>query len=361
MNPADKALASKFEDQMNSTLKTAFNNTLDTARKNLETFGNQKDLAQGFANANAYSTQSATLQGYQNYDLFALSSGLMVGVQAPSARIDYYSHIADDIQKRGDLYLGLGAGVTFLNVGINAKFIKPGLYLNVKYGAFKMKLEDLKMDFNMMGIGFNYKLLEPKSFVGLVKWRGISLGSGFYQQTNKLNVHINADTINTKVPFRETVMATATDPVDSVVKAGLMDGLGYTTTNPNSKIILNPSFNMGLDVRTYTIPFDAVTAVSVLFGTINLSTGVGFDLNFGSNKIVLKGETDAAITSDTTRIRFTPAHVNIDGSSSKGPTLARFRAMAGVGLGLGPVKIDVPLIYYAASGLAFGVTAAIVW
>ncbi len=172
---------------------------------------------------------------------------------------------------------------------------------------------------------------------------------------------ISPDSITTQVHFREEVLATATDKADSVVKAGLMDELGYPTTNPDSKMILNPSFNMGLDVSTYTIPFDAVTAVSLLFGTINLSTGIGFDLNFVSNKIVLRGETDAAITSDTTRIRFTPAHTNIDGSSDNGPTLARFRAMAGIGLGLGPVKIDVPLIYYAASGFAHGITAAIVW
>jgi hypothetical protein len=53
--------------------------------------------------------------------------------------------------------------------------------------------------------------------------------------------------------------------------------------------------------------------------------------------------------------------VTVDGSSSNGPSIVRMRAMTGIGLGLGPVKIDVPFIYYVKSGMAFGVTAAIVW
>jgi hypothetical protein len=53
--------------------------------------------------------------------------------------------------------------------------------------------------------------------------------------------------------------------------------------------------------------------------------------------------------------------VKVDGSSDNGPSFARLRAMTGVGLGLGPVKIDIPIIYYFNSGAAFGVTAAVVW
>jgi hypothetical protein len=60
-------------------------------------------------------------------------------------------------------------------------------------------------------------------------------------------------------------------------------------------------------------------------------------------------------------VTFDKATVHVDGSSDNGPSFARLRAMTGVGLGLGPVKIDIPLIYYFNSGMAFGVTAAIVW
>jgi hypothetical protein len=110
-----------------------------------------------------------------------------------------------------------------------------------------------------------------------------------------------------------------------------------------------------------TVPFDAVTAVSVLWGLVNVTAGAGVDLNFGSSKIVLEGASNARITSDTTKVVFSPATVNIDGSSDNGPSLARLRFMTGVGIGLGPVKLDIPLIYYVASGVAIGLTAAVVW
>src|SRR4051812_46527738 len=64
-----------FEKRMNDEVSAAFNSTLDTANKALSGFGSQKKLAQGMANANAYSSNSATMQGYGNYDLFAVSSG----------------------------------------------------------------------------------------------------------------------------------------------------------------------------------------------------------------------------------------------------------------------------------------------
>jgi hypothetical protein len=121
---------------------------------------------------------------------------------------------------------------------------------------------------------------------------------------------------------------------------------------------------MGLDVTTYTIPFEVNTAVALLWGVINLNAGLGMDLNFGSAKIVLQGTSDANIKpGDPTnnKVTFTTANVNVDGSSDNAPSIARLRAMTGFGLGLGPVKIDVPIIYYVASGFAFGVTGAIVW
>lgn len=361
VDPVAQAGAPQFETEMNKTLKAAFDTTLGMARTNLAGFAEQKDLAQGFGNANAYSMNSATLQGFQNYSLFAVATGLMVGVQAPSTSVSYYSKIGDDIQKKGDLYAGLGVGFSFLNVGINAGALYPGLYVNAKYGAMKRKFGDFSMDFSVMGAGFNYRLMDSKSLVGLIKWRGVSIGSGFYMQSDKLNIHITSDSIVTTAPFRKNVLATATNAADTAAKGALMDRLGYTAANPDADVVLVPGFNMGLKVSTYTIPFDAVTAVSVLFGLINITAGAGFDLNFGSNKVVLEGGSDASIASDTTKIKFSKANMVIDGSSTNGPSFARFRVMTGAGIGLGPVKLDIPVIFYPASGIAFGLTAAVVW
>ncbi|MBW8888070.1 MAG: hypothetical protein JF616_09975 [Fibrobacteres bacterium] len=173
------AMQAYFEDKMNAEVKDAFDKTIDTANAKLSQFQSQKQLAQGMANANAYATNSATLQGFQNYDLFAVSTGFMMGVQGPSLDPTVYEHLQDKIAKEGDLYAGFGAGLTEVNVGLNCKFLVPGLYLNAKFGTFKMKVSDFSIDNQVMGIGANYRLLDKRSFAGLVKWRGISLGSGF--------------------------------------------------------------------------------------------------------------------------------------------------------------------------------------
>lgn len=355
------AYKTEMEKDMNDEVKAAFDTTLAMARTNLAGFKEQKELAQGFGNANAYSMHSATLQGFQNYSLFAVASGLMLGVQAPSTSVSYYEKIADDITDKGDLYAGIGVGFSYLNVGINAKFIYPGLYLNAKYGAFKQdEIGGFSADFSVMGVGANFRLLEPKSLIGLVKWRGISVGTGFYMQSSKLNMKVKPKEITTDANFREVVLA-GSSPADSANKELLLAEMGYGKNDSDAKVILNPTFNMGLDVSTMTIPLDAVTAVSVLWGLINVTAGVGFDLNFGSSEITLAGTSKAKITSDTTKVTFTDARVTVNGGSENGPSFARLRAMTGVGLGLGPVKLDIPLIYYFNSGVATGLTVAVVW
>lgn len=351
----------EFESKMNAEVKTAFDNTIATANTNLQGFREQKDLAQGMANANSYSSNSATLQGFQNYDLFAVSAGLMIAVQAPSLSTSYYKSIGADITQKGDLYAGLGAGFTYLNVGINcSKFLKDGLYLNAKYGGLNLDLGDFSMDFKVMGLGASYRFMAPKSFAGLVKWRGVSFSTGFYVQMDKLNMKVTPDTVKTDAKFREAMLAGSTGQ-DSTDKEAILTEMGYGPGSKDAQVLLSPEFNMGLDVSTYTVPLEANTAVALLFGIVNVNAGLGLDLNFGSAKVVLDGNSDANIKGNSDKVTFDKATVHIDGSSDNGPSFARLRAMTGVGVGLGPVKIDVPLIYYFTSGLAFGITAAVVW
>lgn len=359
-SPLFATYKTEFLTKMNDQVKVAFGKTLDTARANLVSFKQQKKLARAFGNANAYSVNSATLQGFQNYSLFAVASGFMVGVQAPSLDLGYYGQIAKDIKKNGDLYAGAGVGFSYLNLGINAGMLVPGLYVNAKYGALKQKIQDFDMDFSVMGFGVNYRLLDTKSLAGIIKWRGLSLGSGFYLQKDKLNIHIVPDSIETNSHFRQLVLSGSSSS-DSASKNILLNEMGYTDDAHDARVILTPAFDMGLDVSTMTIPIDAVTGVSLLWGTINLTAGVGLDLNLGSSKVVLRGDSDARITSDTTKVTFTKATVKVDGSTTAAPNFSRIRIMSGLGLGLGPIKLDIPVIYYPVSGFAFGATVAVVW
>jgi hypothetical protein len=349
-----------FETKMNGEVETAFNATLVDANTKMKGFKSQKDLAQAMANANVYSANSATLQGYQNYSLFAVSTGFMLAVQAPSLDPTAYESMPDDVKKKGDIYLGVGAGFSYLNVGINCgKFLLPNLYLNLKYGGMSLDLKDVSLDFKVMGVGASYAILQPKSFIGLVKWRGVSASTGFYMQMDKINMTIEPDTFKTEAHFRDAVLAGASGN-DATEKAAILNEMGYGPENPDAEVAIAPVFNMGLDVSTYTIPLEVNTAVALLWGVININAGVGVDLNFGNAKVVLKGSSDADIE-ETDKVKFDPAQVAVDGGSSNGPSFVRPRVMTGVGLGLGPVKIDVPLLYYFNSGLAIGITGAVVW
>ena len=60
---------------------------LNDANAELAKYDDQDKLATGFANANMYSTNAATQQGYPNYSLFAITTGVMVGAQAPTINI----------------------------------------------------------------------------------------------------------------------------------------------------------------------------------------------------------------------------------------------------------------------------------
>lgn len=355
------ALKAYFEEKMNNEVRSAFDTTLADANRQLSGFGSQKDLAQGMANANVYSSNSATLQGYPNYDLFAVSSGTMFGFQLPSLDVGEIDKIGDKITKDGDIYAGVGMGFSYINVGLNCgKFLLPGLYLNVKYGGLSQDLADFSLDYKVMGVGASYTILAPKSFIGLVKWRGVSASTGFYVQMDKLNMKVVPDTFKTDAHFREAVLAGATGQ-DSTDKEAILTEMGYGEGSQDAQVLINPVFNMGLDISTYTIPLEVNTAVALLWGVINVNAGLGADLSFGSAKIVLEGTSDADIKGNSNKVTFDKANVNVDGSSKNGPSFLRPRAMTGVGLGLGPVKLDIPLVYYFNSGLAFGITGAVVW
>lgn len=357
----DPGIKAQMESAMNNVFKAGTDSLAANTTKSLDRFGNQKELAQGFANGNAYSVHSGTLNGYQNYDLFAVSAGLMVGVQAPSTDFGYYAKIPDDIQEKGDLFAGLAAGVSMINVGVNAGFLVPGLYVNAKYGAMGYDFGDFGFDFSVMGVGANYRIFDSKSLVGIVKWRGLSVGTGFYMQKNAIEFSFVTDSVKHEVKVREQVLANAPSGQTAAYDTALTR-MGFTAANPNATFGLEPKLEMGMDITTMTVPLEASTALSLLWGMVNLSVGAGVDLNFGSSEIILKNTTGAGIkTPDSTKVSFTDASVVLDGSSDASPSFLRPRVMAGVGFGIGPVKLDIPVSWYLASGVAFGLTAGIVW
>ncbi|MFH0977364.1 MAG: hypothetical protein V1874_16415 [Spirochaetota bacterium] len=324
---------------VNDELQLQFNDAIDRAYNELFKYSDLPDLAKGFANANAYAGQAGTLQGYQDYKLFAVTAGAMVGAQLPSHDKDYYENLDKKVEKDGDLYAGVGASLALLNVGINAGFIYPNLYLNAKFGYFSNSslVDGLSTKTTLVGIGANYSWIKTTSFLaGLFKWRGISFGTGFIYSYNKTDLKIDMD------PIQEDIT-----PV------------GPITGN----VVLNPSFLIGVESHTYSIPFDVTTSVRVLWA-LNFNLGLGVDLNFGSTDIKL--ESDGSVSANLSGAgapTVTPGNYTVDATTkNKKPSWVRERITTGVGLNIWAVKIDVPVIIYPFdNAFAVGLTAGVVW
>lgn len=316
---------------LNTQLNAAFLILKTNVSNRLDIYSDMPDLAKGFNNANAYAAQAGTLQGYQNYSLFAVSTGIMLGAQLPGG-LNTMKDIGSKIEDEGDLYAGLSAGLSIINVGINAKFLLPGLYLNAKFGVLPtIKSGDFKFKSSLVGIGANYAIIEPKSVgIGLVKWRGLYAGAGIIYLSN---------TVDDKVSLGDETVAL---------------GGAYSSYSINS----DPSFILGLHIKTVSIPLDITTAVQLLW-VLNLTLGAGLDFNFGKTDIIIAQESKVNLVGYPT---LQDGKLIIDGSTrGKSPSIVRARITSGLGFNLGPVKLDIPVTYYLTSGFAVGITAGFVW
>lgn len=350
----------EIETRVNARLAATFEQLLEDAREDLRGMDRQRSLAKGFANANAFSAHSAGLQAFPSYDRIAVATGFLVGMQAPSADPSYYARIRDEISDRGDIYAGVGVGASFLNVGFNAGFLFPGLYLNAKYGAMQEDYGDFDFNSSVVGGGFRILLAESRSDAGIARWKGISAGSGVYYQASLIATRIEGESIERSFPIRDEILGLAPE-AEREEYAATLDEIGFTAENPDASMSMTPTFDLDADVSTMTIPFDVNTAVSLFWDVINFHIGAGIDLNSGSSQVAIHGLADAATASpDPARFGFTDAEVTLDGEGENGPTYVSLRFMTGIGLGLGPLRLDAPLIYYPSSGMAFGLTAAVV-
>ncbi|MGQ9841968.1 MAG: hypothetical protein ACUVRK_00250, partial [Spirochaetota bacterium] len=212
---------------LNTKIQSSFTTAITQANQDLAPYHDQDKLATGFVNANLYSTNSATHQGFQNYSLFAITTGVMIGVQAPSANIDYYTggKIEDDIKTNGDLYAGVAGSVSLINIGINAGFLFPGLYINGKCGKFNSAWvydsEDFSFNTFLVGAGLTYSLFDEVGIgFGFLRWRGLTVGSGVVYQTTAVSYKTSLDTIYEQ----------------------------FSYTNVTGNVVLDPSFNISMNM-----------------------------------------------------------------------------------------------------------------
>ncbi len=362
----DAALNTLFTFTAGSQFQTELANYETEAETQLAPYGSQDSFAQGFADANVMSSQAATFNGFQGYKTFGVMLGYMVGIQLPSSDPNAISKIADTIADDPDVYLGI-ANALSVNVGFNMGKVlglvnndlgdkTKRFYLNVHGGYINQSLDQsdatVDMKTTTFGIGVNYQLIQPKGVVaGLFKWRGVSVGSGFTYQRNSFST---------------------TSTLDPVTNPFSMDTLvGGQPVVVNGTFIATPKIDVGVDMRTFSIPLEAVTSFQFLW-VFNVNAGVGADLVFGKSDITATTSSELDVQNISTTVAGVSENLNyevtqtgavaVDASTKDiKPTLARARVMAGIGANMGPIKLDVPFYYYFSDGYAVGMSVGIVW
>jgi len=317
-------------------------NTLITdAETSLAKFDSMNDLATGFSNANSYAADAATTRGLMGYKFLTIAVGTMVGFQMPNSGFDAVADSLSAIEQDGDTYFGAGFQALTVSVGLNASFLVEGLYLTGKIGKFSVETDDISYDSFVFGLLANYQLVDPLS-IGIIKWRGVQVGSGLVYYNTTANMIANVDPVPTQIDIDGNLVDDAT-------------------------LYLDPTIGIEIISKGFKIPVDLITGIRLLW-IANLSFGLGVDINFGgSSEIALSADgttyiddIDPSIAGD---VSSSPGSVTVDGGTDgDGAEMFRLRATAGIGFGVGPIKIDVPFTYYfdgKGPGANIGITGAI--
>ncbi|HEY1405600.1 MAG TPA: hypothetical protein VF857_03235, partial [Spirochaetota bacterium] len=314
-------------NQIATTLNTKYFNKLQ----------DQKELARGFANANAASAQNGTMLGYQNYDLFAV----MVGTQLSAAVPGYTSNKAASSLKstttKGDAYVGVAQSPFVVNTGLNSSFLIKGLYLSAKFGGFNYSTTvsnvDLKYSQKMFGLGANYDMFDGFNLIaGLLRWRGLSFGTGIIYTQN-----------DAKISFINI-------PDQQINISG--------TTNVARVYDIKVKYNS--KSNALVIPFDLSTSIQALW-VLNLGVGAGVDIITPNSKIKVSSDAKTQITGFSGS-----GNINVIASNTKNKPKFKDRVAprlsAAVGLNIAPVKIDLnALLYPQTKTAAVGLSAGVVW
>ena len=303
----------------------------------LAKFDNMDKAAEAFGNAASYAADGANQRGLMGYKFLTIAVGTMVGFQAPGSSLDDISSYVTQIENDGDAYFGAGLQALTLSVGLNSGFLLDGLFLSTKIGKFSVETDDIKYDSFNFGILANYQLVDPFS-IGVIKWRGIQIGSGFIYYNSTADMTVSVD------PIQNTVDV---DP-----------GAGTVNTN----IYLDPTLNAEIKSSGLKMPIDILSGIRLLW-IANLNFGIGADLNLASDSEVALSAAGKTTLDPVPLMTYTPGTVTATVDSGTGSVdFIKLRAMFGLGFALGPLKIDIPFTYYFdGTGFAnnIGITGAL--
>ena len=333
-----------------ATLATDFETQIETD-PDIEKYSDQPLLAEGFANAGAASAMTGLYRTQHGYKLFSAAYGLGVSFSMPG--VDFLSELnsASFIEDEGDIYAGLAMHPLNLSASVNLGFLVPGLRVNGKFGYYDMKkgtiTDDISFNSLSVGAGASYQLIKPKSVpAGLIKWHGIVVASGFYYQRNRAEMSYTPDEngfdSSTSITLGQFLEQEDIDLIN------LTEGTSFTTGTSFGYLSTTPEINAKIESSTFTIPLEVSTAVRLLY-FLEVMVGAGVDMSFGSGEVSLSSSSDVDFVVDPEfegDIDVTPGSVDVVNKTTADPQLVRPRLMTALGLGLGPVRIEFPFIYY---------------
>lgn len=376
-NAIVSAMATQVTDELvTPEMQTQLNDSLDLA-------GSVIGVLNGFAQSTANTAVASSLFGYQGYKLFIASVGFLGSFAFPEPMDTAQSlyDISQNLDTGEDLttaltdYLdvnGVEAGITFqgvsANIGINLSRFVDRLYLSAVFGSTSATVSSLndigtaKVDIlgssiidstldnlpivgsveipadipaleltlgsSVFGLRVNYQLVKGFGIPILFRWNGLSLGTGFI--VNSMNIE------------------------------GQMDLSSILELEADT---LGAEFSILSD--TYTIPLEASTGIQLL-SILSVNVGGGADIQFGSSSIDFDMITSGGDSIGTKVIRETIDEILSTSDAISFPYAAEGevrlinpRVNASVGVGLGPIILDLSAYYYFRTGVAFGLNAII--
>ncbi len=317
---------------------SAFEDVTNRATEVLSVFDSMDDLVKGMSNASSYATDGATTRDFIGYKIFSVAVGTMLSLQ--SSYGDNIDDIISKVEDSEDIYFGINAQAVTVSAGVNLGFLVDGLYLSGKVGKFAYGIDDFDIDTFSFGFMANYQIIKPKSAV-VVKWKGLQVGTGFIYYTSEVSFKSNTS-------VSQEIFITDSNT-----------GIEYSAT-----AFFDPEAEAKFKTKGIKVPVELMTGIKIF--VLDVSLGFGVDINAWSNSdLTYKAEGDAYLRDLPAGVASTPGYVKVSGGTTgKSADTFRFKAMAGLGLSLGPVKLDLPLTYYfdgEGTGANVGITGAVVF
>jgi len=315
-------------------------------------------LLTGFGTSALFASHGATMWAYADYKFLSFSIGSILGIRFPDNSAGTVSDILsgkntelNDFMNKENIIFGISPQFINLHAGIYPaakwEIMPKNLFLGLRLGFFGLPdLEipigdDATADLNYstftIGVTANYQLVKTYDvFDGLIKWRGVNIGSGIIFQTTKFDLSVPFGKMDADMPYN----GGPNDPLNGL----------HLQLNPKA------TFNMG--VNTFTIPIEVSTAIKLVF--LNIPFGIGFDLGFGASRISVGANSAVDFVGDNSSMIVQKEKgklsVGIE-NNNVSPIPFNFKIMTGLGFTINDVfVIDMPLTFYVPDGFNFGFT-----